>query len=71
MDWTTPAFWGITETMEMNSASLGTLEEEVFVAIVTGAKGMDAFDAFVEQWKTQGGEQITAEVQEAVDRKGE
>lgn len=71
MDWTTPAFWGITETMEMNSASLGTLEEEVFVAIVTGAKEMDAFDAFVEQWKTQGGEQITAEVQEAVDRKGE
>lgn len=71
MEWVTPAFWGITETMEMSSASLNTMEEEVFVAIVTGAKDMEAFDTFVEQWKQQGGEQITAEVQEAVDRKGE
>lgn len=55
----------------MSSASLNTMEEEVFVAIVTGAKDMGAFDTFVEQWKQQGGEQITAEVQEAVDRKGE
>lgn len=71
MNWVTPAFWGITETMESNNASLGTLEEENFVAIVTGAKDISQFDAFVEQWKKQGGEQITKEVQEAVEQKGE
>ncbi len=71
MNWVTPAFWGITETMESNNASLGTLEEENFVAFVTGAKDIDQFDTFVEQWKEQGGEQITREVQEAVMQKGE
>lgn len=71
MNWVTPAFWGITETMETNSASLSTLEEENFVAIVTGAKPVEAFDDFVEQWKKQGGTKITEEVQALAEKKGE
>ncbi len=67
--WETPAFWGVTETMKTNNASLGTLEEESFVAIVTGARSLDAFDDFVAAWNEQGGSQITQEVQEAVDGK--
>lgn len=69
--WETPAFWGITGTMKTNNANLGKLEEENFVAFVTGARSMDEFDAFVEEWKQQGGEQIIREVQEAAEQKGE
>lgn len=68
-NWVSPAFWGLTDTMRSNSANLSALEEETFVAIVTGAKDLDEFDRFVEAWKQQGGEQITKEVQEAVSGK--
>ncbi len=64
--WDTPVYYGVTETMRMSSANLSTLEEETFVAIVTGAKDIDAFDTFRETWLAQGGEQITKEVQEAI-----
>ena len=65
--WETPAFWGVTETMAANNASLGALEEETFVGIVTGAKALDEFDQFVSSWRQLGGDQITAEVQAAAD----
>ena len=65
--WETPAFWGVTETMAANNASLGALEEEIFVGIVTGAKALDEFDQFVSSWRQLGGDQITAEVQAAAD----
>lgn len=68
-NWTSPVFYGITETMKTNNANLGTLEEEAFVAIVTGAKSIDEFDTFVQEWKQQGGDQITQEVQKIVDEK--
>lgn len=64
--WETPVFYGVTETMRMKSANLGTLEEEMFVAIVTGSKDIGAFDEFVATWEAQGGSQIRTEVQEAV-----
>lgn len=67
--WVSPVFWGVTETMKSNNANLGKLEEESFVAIVTGAKSIDEFDTFVKSWNEQGGTQITAEVQEAVTPK--
>jgi len=66
-DWVTPAFWGVTESSNTHGANLAKLEEEMFVAIVTGAKGLDEFDTFVKQWKEQGGDQITAEIQAIVD----
>lgn len=68
--WETPAFWGITETRRTNGATLGALEEEAFVAIVTGAAPIDAFDEFVNSWKKQGGETITAEIQAVLDGEG-
>lgn len=68
-NWVNPAFYGVTETMKTNSANLGALEEEVFVAIVTGAKDIDEFDVFVENWKQRGGEQITQEIQDVLNHK--
>jgi putative aldouronate transport system substrate-binding protein len=35
--------------------SLKKLEEETFLQIITGAKSIDDFDAFVEQWNSAGG----------------
>ena len=35
--------------------------------IVMGEESIDAFDRFVEEWKAQGGDMITEEVQEYVD----
>lgn len=64
--WTTPAFYDMTETMKTNQVDLDKLQEETFVAIVTGAKPIDAFDTFVTDWMARGGEQITKEVNELV-----
>lgn len=66
-EWFSPVFFDTTKTMETNNADLNKLQEETFVAIVTGSKSIDEFDTFVEDWNSRGGEQITKEVQEAVD----
>lgn len=42
------------------------LEDETFMKIIMGAAPLDEFDKFVEEWKKQGGDIITAEVEEAV-----
>lgn len=65
-NWEDPVFRGTTKTMKKSSASLGKMEEEVFVGIVTGAIPLDDFDTFVADWKAQGGEAITAEIEEAI-----
>lgn len=65
-NWENPVFRGTTKTMKKSSASLGKMEEEVFVGIVTGAIPLDDFDTFVADWKAQGGEAITAEIEEAI-----
>ncbi len=62
--WEDPIYRGTTKTMKKSGANLGKMEEEVFVGIVTGAKPMEAFDQFVADWKAQGGEKITAEIEE-------
>lgn len=53
--------------MKTKNADLNKLQEETFVAIVTGAEPIEKFDTFVEDWNKRGGEQITKEVQEIVD----
>lgn len=65
-NWEDPVFRGTTKTMKKSSASLGKMEEEVFVGIVTGAIPLEGFDTFVADWKAQGGEAITAEIEEAI-----
>ena len=47
--------------------ALDTLEKEMIVQIISGEKPVDYFDEFVEQWKSSGGDIITAEVQAIVD----
>ena len=65
--WYTPVFYNTTKTMKTKNADLNKLQEETFVAIVTGSKSIDEFDDFVQSWKSRGGDQITKEVQEIVD----
>lgn len=66
-EWFSPVFFDTTETMKTNSADLDKLQEETFVAIVTGAKPIDEFDSFVKEWKTRGGEQIIKEIGEKTE----
>ena len=68
--WETPVFRGTTKTMKKSGASLGKMEEETFVGIVTGSVPLDRFDGFVADWKAQGGEKITAEIEEALAAEG-
>lgn len=66
-EWFSSVFFDTTETMKTKNADLNKLQEETFVAIVTGAEPIEKFDTFVEDWNKRGGEQITKEVQEIVD----
>lgn len=43
-------------------ASLQKLESTAFISIVTGDKPLSYFDTFVSEWKSQGGDQITKDV---------
>ncbi|MBP1964912.1 extracellular solute-binding protein [Paenibacillus aceris] len=45
-------------------ADLLKLKNETFISIVSGAKPVSAFDDFVKQWNTQGGEQLAKEANE-------
>lgn len=55
-------FYGApTPAMITYSATLNDLEEQTFTKIITG-EPIEAFDAFVEQWKKLGGDEITKEV---------
>ncbi|WP_077624668.1 extracellular solute-binding protein [Sediminibacillus massiliensis] len=56
-----------TKTMQAQSEHLEKLEQETFADIIYGNKPVDAFDDFVEQWKKNGGEEITKEVNEWYD----
>lgn len=55
---------GATETMGEKKKLLEDLEVQTFTKIIMGAAPVDEFDKFVEQWKSQGGQQITDEVNE-------
>ncbi len=55
-----------TPTMDKKWANLQKLEAETFYKIIMGGASIDTFDDFVEQWKKEGGDEITAEVQEYV-----
>lgn len=55
----------VTPTMELAWSNLKDLEQQTFVKIIMGELPLEAFDSFVEDWHAQGGEMITAEVNEA------
>ena len=52
----------VTETMEEVWASLQDKEMQVFTGIITGDLELSAFDDFVNEWKANGGDIITEEV---------
>ena len=53
-----------TDTMKKCWEQLQTMEKQVYTNIIYGKEPIEAFDQFVEEWKAQGGEQITQEVNE-------
>jgi len=58
------AFYGVpTPAMGKYSKKLDTMED-VFIKIIMGLEPLDAFDEYVKQWKEQGGDEITKEVNE-------
>ncbi|KAB8133652.1 extracellular solute-binding protein [Gracilibacillus oryzae] len=67
-NWTTPFYVGTTETMEKKGANLLKLEEEDFIKIITGSESLGYFDTFVENWKSQGGNEILTEIEEEIEK---
>jgi putative aldouronate transport system substrate-binding protein len=51
-----------TETMITRQSSLTDLRNEVYTKIIVGELPVSAFDTFVADWKRQGGDDITREV---------
>ncbi len=54
------------QNYEKRWANLTTLEYETFSKIIVGQASIDEFDAFVSQWTSEGGDQVTAEINEAI-----
>lgn len=53
-----------TDTMKKKWEQLQTMEKQVYTNIIYGKESPDAFDQFVSDWKEQGGDDITKEVNE-------
>ena len=53
-----------TDTMETYNATLNTMIEQMITNIITGTKPIEYFDEFVSNWKANGGDRITEEVNE-------
>lgn len=53
-----------TATMQEKQSYLDKLQLETFTRVVMGTSPISAFDEYVTQWKANGGDQITAEVNE-------
>lgn len=56
------ACYADTPGMERMWSALKTLEEEYFLKVMVGEASLDDWDAFVADWLSMGGEQITEEV---------
>ncbi|WP_284645524.1 extracellular solute-binding protein [Paenibacillus silviterrae] len=54
----------VTAGMGKNGVQLTKLMQETFTKIIMGNLPVDDFDKFVTQWKSQGGDEITKEVNE-------
>ena len=46
--------------------NLKTMEDSAFLKIILGTASIDTFDQFVKDWKAQGGDDVTAEVQASI-----
>ncbi|MFC4809721.1 extracellular solute-binding protein [Paenibacillus sp. GCM10023250] len=57
-----------TPTMETKWANLKKMEDETVLKIILGQAPVDSFDKFVKDWKAQGGDEITKEVAELLNK---
>lgn len=64
----TPSFFETTESMKTRWASLEKIEIQSILKIIVGEEDVDYFDEFVTEWTNAGGDDITAEVNEAIQR---
>ncbi len=53
-----------TATMEARGDTLDTMISETFTKIIYGESAIEEFDSMVERWKSSGGDDVTAEVNE-------
>ena len=60
------ASYAETPSMERLWTAMKTLEEEYFLKVITGEDTVDNWDSFVEEWKSLGGDTITAEMADYV-----
>ncbi len=51
-----------TDTTKQKGAALKTLEDTAFINMIVGSAPISDFDKFVSDWKSQGGDQILAEM---------
>jgi putative aldouronate transport system substrate-binding protein len=64
------AFNGIpTPTMIAEQGNLNDLERAAFIDIIVGNKPIESFDAFVQDWKSRGGDAIAREIGEYLAQK--
>ena len=64
-----PVFFGNTPSMTLKWPTLSKMEQEMYLKIITGEKPVDYFDEFVETWKKTGGDEITEEVNQELNKK--
>lgn len=55
-------FGSPTKTMVKRWSTLKALQDETFTKIIAGSEPITAFDSFVEQWKSLGGDTIAQEI---------
>lgn len=63
------ACYADTPSMERLWTAMETLEEEYFLKVMIGEASLDEWDSFVSEWKSIGGDTITAEVEEYIASK--
>lgn len=61
-------FYSQTKSMELKWPVLKKMEDEMITQIIMGRKPLDAFDAFVADWKKSGGDQIIQEIEEQLKK---
>lgn len=62
VEYVSPIYGIVTETMTSKLADLNKLEEETYVKIITGEEPVDYFDTFVEEYNARGGAAICEEL---------
>lgn len=65
----TPSYFETSETMKTKWASLEKLEQQTMLKIIVGEADMSAFDEFVKNWTSAGGQTITDEINEELAAK--